>query len=73
MLDRVTLEHVVAWEINHIELYVIIVADCLSLHISSWEQKEGLVWTHLLEDHLADTCLTRSRDREQAITIVKPN
>ena len=73
MLDRVTLEHVVAWEINHIELDVIIVADCLSLNISGWKQEEGLVRTHLLEDHFADTCLTRPIDKKQAIIITKAN
>ena len=60
MLNRVRLEHVVSWEINHIELDVIVIADRLCFDIAGWQQEECLVRTHLLEDDLGDACLTRS-------------
>ena len=52
MLDRVTFEHIISWEIDNIEFYVVIVADSLRLNCSSWQQEEGLVRRHLLEDNL---------------------
>ena len=52
VLDRVTFEHIISWEIDNIEFYVVIVADSLRLNCSSWQQEEGLVRRHLLEDNL---------------------
>jgi len=43
VLDRVTLEHVIAWEVNHVELDVIIVTHCLSFNCARGEQEESLV------------------------------
>ena len=36
MLDGVRLQHVVAREVNNVELDVVIVADCLSLYVTCW-------------------------------------
>ena len=59
VLHRVRLQHVVAWEVYHIEFDVVVVRDSLGLHIPSRQQEEGLVWRHLLEDHFRNGCLAR--------------
>ena len=59
VLHRVRLQHVVAWEVYHIEFDVIVVGDSLGLHVSRRQQEEGLVWRHLLEHHFRNRCLAR--------------
>ena len=60
VLDWVTLEHVVAWEVDDVELDVVVVVDCLSLDVARRQQEKRLVGRHLLEYDLADACLSRS-------------
>ena len=52
VLDGVRLQHVVAWEVNDIELDVVIVTDGLRLYVACWQQEESFVRRHLLEDNL---------------------
>ena len=43
VLDGVRLQHVVAREVNDIELDVVIVADGLRLYIACWQKEESFV------------------------------
>ena len=43
VLDGVRLQHVVAREVNDIELDVVIVADGLSLYVACWQEEKGFV------------------------------
>ena len=52
MLDGVRLQHVVAREVNNVELDVVIVAHSLSFYVACWQEEECLVRRHLLEDNL---------------------
>ena len=65
VLDRVTFEHVIAWEVDHVELNVVIVAHNLRLNSASRQQEKCLVRGHLLEDNFTDTCLARSKGKER--------
>ena len=59
VLHGVGLEHVVAREVIHTELNVTVVVHLLLLDVGGWQQKEGLVRRHLLEDNLGDAGLAR--------------
>ena len=60
LLGRVRLKHEVAWEVDYAELDVVVIADSLHLDVARWQQEEGLVRAHLLEDYLGDGCFARS-------------
>ena len=61
VLNGVALEHVVTGEVDHVELNVVVVADCLRFNVARWQQKESLMRRHLLKDNLADARLARSK------------
>ena len=55
MRVRVMLDDVVAWEVHHVELYVLIVVHYFILDLGSWQEEESLMGRHLLEDDLRNT------------------
>ena len=63
VLNGVTFEHVIPREVDHVELYIVIVAHNLRLNSASRQQEKCLVRRHLLEDNFTDTCLARSIDK----------
>ena len=52
MLNGVRLQHVVAREVNNVELDVVIVADGLRLYVACWQKEESFMRRHLLKDNL---------------------
>jgi hypothetical protein len=61
LLLRVGLQHVITWEVHYAELNVVIVTHGLGLDVARWQQEEGLVRGHLLEDDFGDGGLARSK------------
>ena len=71
VLDGIALEHVVAGEVDHVELNVVVVAHRLSLNIARRKQEKCLVRGHLLENNLTDACLTRSENFSKEKSVIK--
>ena len=64
LLVGVGLEHEISWEVDDIELDVVVVAHGLHLDIARRQQEKGLVRAHLLKDYFGNGCFARSTQEQ---------
>ena len=71
---QVIFEHIVAREIDYVEVNVVIGVDLLVVNLGGWLEEEGLVWCKLLEDHFLDRCLACPAHKlfERKLTLACP-